>query len=358
MELLPVVDRSNITHLSAGYTPLHRANRIGKILGLKNLYIKDDTVNPTYSFKDRPVAIAVTKALEFKAEAIGCASTGNLAASSAAYAAKAGLPCYVFIPSDTEINKIVQIAAYGANIFSVNGTYDEANRLAMQLAEEYNWAFANFNLRPYYVEGSKTFAFEVCEQLNWDPPDHVIVPTASGALLCAIGKGFDEFKKLGLIEDVKIKISCAQPYGCSPIVTAFKKGEEIVEPIEHPDTIAKSLAIGDPGDGTYAIKRVRNSGGLAESVTDDEIVAAILLLAKTEGIFAEPAGGVAVAVLKKLVDNSQVSSDERIVCYVTGNGLKTTEAIINNITKPIKIQPNLKSFRSATKPREAMIWSR
>lgn len=358
LELLPIADRSKVIDLGAGYTPLHKADRLGKIIGLKNLYIKDDTVNPTYSFKDRPVAVAISKALEFNAEAIGCASTGNLAAASAAHAAKAGLPCYVFIPADTEHNKIVQIAAYGANILAVNGTYDEANRLAMQVAEEYNWVFANFNVRPYYVEGSKTLAFEVCEQLRWDPPDHVIVPTGSGALLCAIGKGFDEFKKLGLIEDVKIKISCAQPKGCSPIVRAFKKGEDIVEPIEHPDTIAKSLAIGDPGDGAYAVKRVRDSGGLAESATDEEIIEAIMLLARTEGVFAEPAGGVTVAVLKKLVENGYVSSDERIVCYVTGNGLKTTEAIIDQIPRPIEIQPSLDQFRAVIKPTEATTWSK
>jgi threonine synthase len=325
---------------------------------LKNLYIKDDTVNPTYSFKDRPVAVAVSKALEFNATAIGCASTGNLAAASAAHAAKAGLPCYVFVPNDTEHNKIVQIGAYGANILTVNGTYDEANRLAIQVSEEYNWVFPNFNVRPYYVEGSKTLAFEVCEQLNWNPPDHVIVPTGSGALLCAIGKGFDEFKTLDLIEDVNIKITSAQPHGCSPVVTAFKRGETVVEPLEHPNTIAKSLAIGDPGDGAYVIKRVKESGGLAESATDEEIVEAIKLLARTEGVFAEPAGGVTVAVLKKLIENGDISSDETIVCYVTGNGLKTPQAILNRIPQPIEIDPSLGSFQTVLKPKEVTVWSR
>lgn len=358
VELLPVADRSKIIDLGAGYTPLHKAERLGKIFGLKNLYIKDDTVNPTCSFKDRPVAVAISKALEFEAEAIGCASTGNLAASSAAHGAKAGLPCYVFIPSDTEYNKVVQIAAYGANILSVNGTYDEANRLAMQVAEEHNWVFPNFNVRPYYVEGSKTLAFEVCEQLNWKPPDHVIVPTGSGALLCAIGKGFEEFKKLGLIEDIKIKISCAQPHGCSPIVTAFKRGEETVESVEHPSTIAKSLAIGDPGDGVYSVRKVMDSGGLAESAADEEIIEAIKLLARTEGVFAEPAGGVTVAVLEKLLENGHISSDETVVCYVTGNGLKTPEVIVDQVPTPIKIQPNLNSFREVIKPREVTIWSK
>jgi len=357
-ELLPVSDRSNIVDLGVGYTPLHQADRLGKTLGLKNLYIKDDTVNPTYSFKDRPVAVVVSKALEFNATAIGCASTGNLAAASAAHAAKAGLPCYVFVPNDTEHNKIVQIGAYGANILTVNGTYDEANRLAIQISEEYNWVFPNFNVRPYYVEGSKTLAFEVCEQLNWNPPDHVIVPTGSGALLCAIGKGFDEFKRLDLIEDVNIKITSAQPHGCSPVVTAFKRGETVVEPLEHPNTIAKSLAIGDPGDGAYVIKRVRESGGLAESATDEEIVEAIKLLARTEGVFAEPAGGVTVAVLKKLIENGDISGDETIVCYVTGNGLKTPQAILSRIPRPVEIEPSLGSFQSVLKPKEVTVWSR
>jgi threonine synthase len=330
-ELLPISNRSNVVDLGVGYTPLHQADRLGKTLGLKNLYIKDDTVNPTYSFKDRPVAVAVSKALEFNATAIGCASTGNLAASSAAHAAKAGLPCYVFVPNDTEHNKIVQIGAYGANILTVNGTYDEANRLAIQVSEEYNWVFPNFNVRPYYVEGSKTLAFEVCEQLNWNPPDHVIVPTGSGALLCAIGKGFDEFKTLDLIEDVNIKITSAQPHG---------------------------LAIGDPGDGAYVIKRVKESGGLAESATDEEIVEAIKLLARTEGVFAEPAGGVTVAVLKKLIENGDISSDETIVCYVTGNGLKTPQAILNRIPQPMEIEPSLGSFQTVLKPKEVTVWSR
>jgi threonine synthase len=358
IELLPVADKSNIVSLGAGYTSLRKADRLGRTLGLNKLYVKDDTVNPTNSFKDRPVTVAISKALEFNAEAVGCASTGNLAAASAAHAAKAGLPCYVFIPADIERNKIVQIAAYGANILAVRGTYDEANRLAMQIAEEYNWVFANFNVRPYYVEGSKTLAFEVCEQLNWNPPDHVIVPTASGAMLCAIGKGFDEFKKLGLIEDAKIKVSSAQASGCSPIVTAFKNGAKTVTPIEYPNTVAKSLAIGDPGDGDYALKRVRDSGGIAESVTDEEIVEGISLLAKTEGIFTEPAGGVTVAVLKKLVENGHDLRDETVVCYVTGNGLKTTEAILNLIPQPIEIEPMIDSFRAITKPMEAVIWSK
>jgi threonine synthase len=358
IELLPVTNRSKIVDLHTGYTPLHKAKRLGEQLGLTNLYIKNDTVNPTYSFKDRPVAVAVTKALEFNAEAIGCASTGNLAASSAAHAAKAGIPCYVFIPNDTEQNKIVQIAAYGATIIMVNGTYDEANRLAMQVAEEHNWVFANFNVRPYYVEGSKTLAFEVCEQLDWNPPDHVIVPTGSGALLCAISKGFDEFAQLNLIEDVQVKIACAQPSGSSPVVSAFKKGEESVEPLEYPKTIAKSLAIGHPGDGDYALKQVRDSGGYAESATDKEIIEAIKLLARTEGVFTEPAGGVTMAVLKKLAEKGDITTDETVVCYITGNGLKATEVLVNQIPRPAEIRPSLNAVKTVLNPQEVIVWSR
>jgi len=343
-ELLPICDKRKIVDLGAGYTILHECAGLAKSLGLKTLYIKDDTVNPTYSFKDRPVTVAVSKALEFGAKAVGCASTGNLAASMAAHAAKAGLPCYVFVPADIELNKIVQASTYGARILAVKGTYDDANRLAIQASEEYGWAFANINIRPYYVEGSKTLAFEVCEQLGWETPDHVIVPVGSGALLCAIWRGFKEFKQLNLIDNTQIKVTGAQPSGCSPVVNAFKSNTLKIDPIEHPNTIAKSLAVGDPGDGLYAVKTIRESGGVAESATDAEILDAIELLAKTEGIFAEPAGGVAVAVLKKLVERGEVSPDEKVVCYVTGNGLKATDTILHSIPKPIEIEPNRESL--------------
>lgn len=327
--------------LGAGYTILHECARLAKALGLRTLYIKDDTVNPTYSFKDRPATVAVSKALEFDAKAVGCASTGNLAAAVAAHAAKAGLPCYVFVPADIELNKIVQASTYGARIVAVKGTYDDANRLAAQASEAYNWAFANINIRPYYVEGSKTLAFEVCEQLGWKAPDHVIVPVGSGALLCAIWRGLKELERLNLIEEAQTKVTGAQPSGCSPVVRAFKANTFDVDPVEHPNTIAKSLAVGDPGDGVYALKAIRESGGVAESVTDAEILDAIQLLAKTEGIFTEPAGGVAVAVLKRLVEVGEVSPDEEIVCYVTGNGLKAADTILNSVPKPVEIEPHL-----------------
>ncbi len=311
------------------------------------MYAKNDSVNPTFSFKDRPASVAASKAVEFNAKAFGAASTGNLAAAVAAHAAKAGLPCYVFVPADVEPGKIVQASTYGAKIVAVKGTYDEANGLAAQAAETYDWAFANINLRPYYVEGSKTLAFEVCEQLGWETPDHVVVPMGSGALLSAIQRGFNQFKELNLIEDKKVKVSGAQPSGCAPIVKAFKSNSKDVLPIEYPDTIAKSLAVGDPGSGFEAIKTIRQSGGTAESATDAEIVEAIKILARTEGIFTEPAGGVTVAVLKKLIESGDISPDEKVVCYITGNGLKATQSILPHVPKPVEIEPNLKSFEKA-----------
>ena len=343
-ELLPVQNLAKAVDLGAGYTPLHRCSRLAEAIGLRNLYVKDDTVNPTNSFKDRPATVAVSKALEFGAKAVGCASTGNLAAAVAAHAAKAGLPCYVFIPANTEINVVLQALTFGAKIIAVNGTYDEVNRLAVQAAESHDWAFANINLRPYYVEGSKTLAFEICEQLGWRAPDHIIVPTASGALLCAIWRGLNQFWQLGLVDRKKTRISAAQPDGCAPIVNAFKSNKDYVEPIEKPQTIAKSLAIGDPADGIYALKAIRESGGTAESATDQEILDAIKLLAKTEGIFAEPAGGVAVAALKKLVEAGQISADEEVVCCVTGSGFKASDILIKDTPKLTVVEPTLEAL--------------
>jgi len=343
-ELLPVQNPAKAVDLGAGYTPLHRCSRLAEAIGLRNLYVKDDTVNPTNSFKDRPATVAVSKALEFGAKAVGCASTGNLAAAVAAHAAKAGLPCYVFIPANTEINVVLQALTFGAKIIAVNGTYDEVNRLAVQAAESHDWAFANINLRPYYVEGSKTLAFEICEQLGWRAPDHIIVPTASGALLCAIWRGLNQFWQLGLVDRKKTRISAAQPDGCAPIVNAFKSNKDYVEPIEKPQTIAKSLAIGDPADGIYALKAIRESGGTAESATDQEILDAIKLLAKTEGIFAEPAGGVAVAALKKLVEAGQISADEEVVCCVTGSGFKASDILIKDTPKLTVVEPTLEAL--------------
>lgn len=345
-ELLPVKKPESVVDLGAGYTPLRRCRNLGKQLGLKNLYVKNDAVNPTFSFKDRPASVAVSKAIEFEDKVVGCASTGNLAAAVAAHAGTAGLPCYVFAPRDIEVNKIAQVAAYGAKIVAVRGTYDDANRLAILASETYGWNFVNINTRPYYVEGSKTIAFEVCEQLGWRKPDHIIIPVASGALLCAISRGFKEFEKLGLVDGGRVKISGAQADGCAPVARAFKAESENVSPVERPDTIATSIAIGDPGDGAYVLKVVRDAGGVVSSVTDKEIVESIKLLARTEGVFTEPAGAVTIGVLKQMVAEGVISPDEVVVCCVTGNGLKTTEHIVDSVPKPIEIDPTLKALET------------
>lgn len=334
-ELLPIEDKTNIVSIDAGMTPLTKAKKLGEELGLNNLYIKNDSVNPTFSFKDRPAGIAVSKAKEFGLSAVGCASTGNLASATAAHAAKGGFPCHIFAPGDIEHAKIAQALSYGANFIAVDGTYDDANRIAAQIGDSKGIGIVNINMRSYYVEGSKTLAYEVSEQLGWQVPDQLVVPVGSGAMLNAICKGFEELQSVSLLDDVSpIHIHAAQPTGCAPIVSAFKKNSTEVTPVENPDTVAKSLAIGDPGDGRYVLKRLKQYGGYAEESNNKEILDAILLLAKTEGIFTEPAGGVAVAVLKKLVDEGKIDRDEVTVCYVTGNGLKATEAIMEVLPKP------------------------
>ncbi len=340
-ELLPIADRSNIVSLNAGLTPLQAADKLGPKLGLKNLYIKNDSVNPTFSFKDRPAGVAVSRANETKLKAVGCASTGNLAAATAAHAAKAGLPCYIFAPSDIEHVKIAQALSYGAEFVAVEGTYDDANRLASIIGDKKGIGVVNINMRPYYVEGSKTLAYEVTEQLGWQVPDSLVIPVGSGAMLNAICKGFEELHSLGLIGSLKnMKIIAAQPHGCAPVVDAFKRNSDEVIPVERPETIAKSLAIGDPGDGIYVLKRLKQYNGIAEEASDEEITDGIMLLAQTEGIFTEPAGGVSVAVLRKLVEENKIEKDERTVCYVTGNGLKATEAIIGLLPKLNAVKPD------------------
>ncbi len=334
-ELLPIQDKSNIVSIDAGMTPLIKAENLGKELGLNNLYIKNDSVNPTFSFKDRPAGVAISKAKEFGLSAVGCASTGNLAAATAAHAAKAGFPCHIFAPGDIEHVKIAQALSYGANFIAVDGTYDDANRIAAQIGDSKGIGIVNINMRSYYVEGSKTLAYEVAEQLGWNVPDQLIVPVGSGAMLNAICKGFEELESLSLISDVsQMHMIAAQPQGCAPIVDAFKKDSDTVIPVENPDTIAKSLAIGDPGDGRYVLKRLKQYSGFAEESNNKEIIDAILLLAKTEGIFTEPAGGVSVAVLKKLVEEGKIDKNEKTICYVTGNGLKATEALMGILPKP------------------------
>ena len=341
-ELLPITDKSNIVSINAGMTPLVKAEKLGKVIGLNNLYIKNDSVNPTFSFKDRPAGVAVSKAKEFGLESVGCASTGNLASATAAHAAKAGFPCYIFAPSDIEHAKIAQALSYGSHYIAVDGTYDDANRIAAQVGDSKGVGVVNINMRSYYVEGSKTLAYEVAEQLNWQVPDQLIVPTGSGAMLNAICKGFEELETVSLVDKVsQMHMNCAQPNGCAPIVTAFKKNNTDVVPVENPDTVAKSLAIGDPGDGRYVLKRLKQFNGIAEESNNKEILDAILLLAKTEGIFTEPAGGVSVAVLKKMVEQGQIDKNEITVCYVTGNGLKATESLMEVLPKPEVMQPDV-----------------
>jgi threonine synthase len=344
-ELLPIDSDASIVDIGAGFTPLLKADNLAEKLGLKEVYVKNDSVNPTFSFKDRPASVAVSKAIEFGSPAVGCASTGNLSGAMAAHASKAGLPCFVFIPEGLELSKIVQTLSYGAHIIEVNGTYDAANRLATEIALTSNIAFANINVRPYYVEGSKTLAFEVCEQLEWRAPEHVIVPVASGALLHAIWRGFRELEEVGLIDSWSTRISAAQPEGCSPVVQALLKGSDQIIPVENQDTICKSLAIGDPADGYYALQAIRATKGTGRAPSDDQILEGIKLLARTEGVFTEPAGGAAVAALKSLIEDGEIERDEQVILYITGNGLKAQEGIAQRVQKPYEIEPTIESFK-------------
>jgi len=342
-DLLPVETRDVVT-LSEGYTPLIHAKNLGKLLGLKNLYLKNDSVNPTFSFKDRVVATASTRAKELGFDTLACASTGNLACSVGAFGAVAGFKTFVFIPADLEPSKIVGAGIYGPTIIGIEGNYDQVNRLCAEVADAFKWAFVNVNVRPYYAEGSKTLGFEVAEQLGWRAPDHCVVPIASGSLLTKIYKGLQEFTKLGLIDEHKTRMSGAQAEGCSPVTTAWREKSDIIKPI-HPKTIAKSLAIGNPADGYYAKKIIESTGGAAEAVTDREIVDAIFLLASTEGVYTETAGGVTIASLKKLAASGTIRPDELTVAYITGNGYKTQEVVMNEVNKPIVIEPSIARFR-------------
>lgn len=341
-DLLPV-ETNDVVTLQEGFTPLIKARRLGRELGLENLFIKNDAVNPTYSFKDRVVTVAATRAREFGFKKIACPSTGNLACSVAAYGAIAGMNTFVFIPSDLESGKIVGAGIYQPFLIRVKGSYDDVNRLCSEVGEKLNWAFVNINIRPYYAEGSKTLGFEVAEQLGWRAPDHVVVPMASGSLLTKIHRGLQEFRDLGLIDNTPTRISGAQGEGCCPIVTAVKEGTELIKPVK-PNTIAKSLAIGNPADGYYAWKTINETGGAAESAADEEIIEGIELLARTEGIFTETAGGVTVAVVKKLAEQGAIGKNELTVVYITGNGLKTTEAVTDRIVSTEAINPTIEDF--------------
>ncbi|PSB28324.1 threonine synthase [Stenomitos frigidus] len=343
---LPVETNQPID-VGTGLTPLVQANRLARRLGLKKLYIKNDAVNmPTLSFKDRVVSVALTRAKELGFTTVSCASTGNLANSTAAIAAHAGLDCCVFIPADLEAGKVMGTLIYSPTVMAVQGNYDQVNRLCSEVANTHGWGFVNINLRPYYSEGSKTLGYEVAEQLGWQLPDHIVAPLASGSLFTKIYKGFREFVDVGLVADKHVRFSGAQAEGCSPIAQAYREGRDFVTPVK-PSTIAKSLAIGNPADGVYAIDIARKTNGNIESVNDAEIIAGIKLLAETEGIFTETAGGTTVAVLQKLVEAGKIDPDETTVVYITGNGLKTQEAVQGYVGEPLTIEPKLDSFERA-----------
>ena len=349
-DLLPV-DAEMALDMNTGFTPLTRAKNLGRLLGLNNLYIKNDSVNPTFSFKDRVVSVASAKALEFEFDTLACASTGNLAGSVSAHGAKAGMNTMVFFPSDLERGKILGAGIYGATLVAVDGTYDQVNRLCSELADNHRWAFVNINMRPFYSEGSKTLAYEVAEQLGWRAPDACVVPGASGSLFTKIYKGLNELADLGLIESAAhTKMHIAQAEGCSPIVTAYDEDTPHVRPVT-PDTIAKSLAIGNPADGFYSIKTIERSGGSAVAAPEDEVVEGIQLLAETEGIFTETAGGVVISGLRKLVQSGKIRPDDLTVAYITGNGLKTQE-VVEPVIDPVFTTPAYDDFMTNMAARE------
>ena len=343
-DFLPV-DREDAVDIGAGFTPLIRAKNLGRLLGLEHLYIKNDAVNPTYSFKDRPVSVTATKALEFEFEVLACVSTGNLMGAVAAHGAAAGMETMVFFPADLESGKIVGAGVYGPKLVAVDGTYDDVNRLCSELADNNRWAFVNINMRPFYAEGSKTLGYEVAEQLGWRAPDHCVVPAASGELHTKIWKGLAEFDDVGLIDSANTHMHLAQPEGCSPIAQAFDAGSTQVRPVR-PDTLAKSLAIGNPAAGAYALQVLDETDGTAVAAMEDQIANGIQLLAETEGIFTETAGGVVISGLKRLVEAGKIQSDELTVAFITGNGLKTQEAVAH-LANPINISPTYDSFQDA-----------
>ena len=348
LELLPVVEPR--TGFNSGFTPLVRATRLARALGIDELYIKDDSVNhPTFSYKDRVVSVAATKAVEFGFPVFGCASTGNLAGSVAAHAARLALPCYVFIPDNLEPAKVLGAAIYKPTVIAVNGNYDDVNRLCTEIADRYGWGFANINLRSYYAEGAKTMGFEIAEQLGWRYPDHIVSPVAGGTLLPRIYKGLREFREVGLVSGTLPKIHAAQPDGSAPVIRALESGQAFPDPVK-PNTIAKSLAIGNPADGFQVVEVVNESGGSGARVTDPEILDAIQLLAETEGIFTEPAGGTTLAATKQLVQRGVIKPGESVVICITGNGYKTAEVMQDRVGKPVYIGRSLKDFEQVVAP--------
>jgi threonine synthase len=356
-ELLPLNGDPSVGK-DVGFTPLIRSEGLARALGVKELYLKNDAVSyPTLSFKDRVVSVALSKAKEFGFQIVACASTGNLANSVAALAAAGGFKSYIFVPYDLEQGKILGTLIYGTNLIGIRGSYDEVNRLCSEIAENYGWAFVNINIRPFYAEGSKTFGFEIAEQLGWKVPQHVIVPMAGGSLITKIWKGFKELESIGLLDGVPTKIHGAQASGSNPIVAAFKAGIDWIKP-QRPQTVAKSLAIGNPADGYYALKTIRESGGGAEDVTDEEIIEGMKLLAQTEGIFTETAGGVTVGVTKKLIEQGIIPRDESILISITGNGLKTQEAIQDQVGRPLIIDAKLSDFEKIVAPKQRELETR
>jgi len=342
-DLLPVEGTPKTGQFS-GFTPLKKAERLGRELGCRDLWIKDDSCNyPTYSYKERVVSVAISKAIEFGFDTVGCASTGNLANSTAAHAAQAGIRCFVMIPHDLEQGKVLGSLIFGPTMVRIRGNYDDVNRLCTEIADKYKWAIVNVNLRPYYTEGAKTHGFEIAEQFGWRLPQHTVVPTAGGTILPKVYKAYKEFIELGLVQDNGPKIYSAQAAGCNPVVKAIHKGVDIIEP-QKPNTIAKSIAIGNPADGYYVWHAVKDSGGWGESATDREIIDAIKLLARTEGIWTEPAGGTTLAVTMKLLQQGRIPRDESIVVSITGNGLKTLETVQNDLTPPAVIEAKLSEF--------------
>jgi len=354
-ELLPVESEPQVGHHTGG-TPLVRADRLAQKLGVRELYIKNDTVNyPTLSFKDRVVSVALSRAKELGISVVACASTGNLANSVAANAAAAGLRSYVLIPNNLEKSKVVNSLVFGTTVIAVDGPYDQVNRLCSEVAGKYGWGFVNVNLRPYYAEGSKTMGFEIAEQLGWKLPRHTVVPVASGSLLTKLHKAYTELGKVGLVDEQPFSIYGAQASGCAPIATAIKNNSEIVKPVAEPKTIAKSLAIGTPADGYYAIRAMKDTGGAAEDCSDEEVIAGIKLLAETEGIFAETAGGVTVACAKKLIETGKIPRDETVALCITGYGLKTQEAIADHVGEPEVIRGNIRDFDALVATQTAAI---
>ena len=343
-DFLPA-DYNPAVDINAGFTPLLRSRGLAEHLGLKELWIKNDSVNPSFSFKDRVVAVASAKALELGFDTIACASTGNLACAVAAVAARSGMKAYVFIPSDLEAGKVLGAAIYNPTMIAIDGSYDDVNRLCSELADQHPWAFVNISVRPFYADGSKTLGFEVAEQLGWRAPDHAVAPSASGAMFTKIYQGLNEFQQTGLIDEVQTQMHCTQARGCSPIATAYEEGRFVIRPVK-PNSVATSLAIGNPADGYYALKVIEASGGSAVITEENEVAEGVKLLAQTEGIFTEGAGGVAVAGLKQLVKTGRIKPDESTVLFITGNGLKTTE-LVADVVDPVLIEPNVEAFEEA-----------